>query len=88
LSDEDKRLWPLGLRSINTEIETIPDCENIVSGKHEGDDSAEFDRVCDLGLAMELAENPEKEKELSRYQRLRLRRLFRTFALSRPAPIS
>jgi hypothetical protein len=75
LSDEDARRWPLPLR-IKNETDTIPDCEDNVSGQHEGNDSAEFDHVCDMGLAMEVAKNPDKEKELSRYQRLRLRRLW------------
>jgi hypothetical protein len=76
LSDEDARRWPLPLRN-NKQTHTIPDCEDNVSVKHEGNDSAHFDRICDMSLAMEVAENPEKEKELSRYQRLRLRRLSR-----------
>ena len=79
LSDEDARRWPLPLRSTNKETETIPDCENIVSVKHGGNDSAEFGLICDMSLAAQVAANPEKEKELSRYQRLRLRRLSRIF---------
>jgi hypothetical protein len=76
LSDEEAQRWPLPLR-IKKETNTIPVREDNVSGQHEGNNSAEFDRICDLSLAMEVAENPEKEKELSRYQRLRLRRLSR-----------
>ena len=48
VSDEDARRWPLPLRSTNKETETIPDCENIVSGKHERKDSWVSDCICDM----------------------------------------
>ena len=76
VSDEDARRWPHPLRSTNKETETIPDCENIVSGKHEGNDYVD-DTISDMSLAMQVGDNPERE--LSRYERVRLRRLSRTF---------
>jgi hypothetical protein len=43
------------------------------SQKQEDDRSPEADRLTDLPLLAELMDHPEKEKELSRYEKLRLR---------------
>jgi hypothetical protein len=74
LSDEEARRWPLPLR-IKKETGTIPECEHNVSGKYEGNDSEDLDLI---RLLMEVWENPEKEKGLTRYQRLRMRRILGT----------
>jgi hypothetical protein len=63
--DEEARLWPLPLKATQ-------DFGDRRSQKREDNPSPETGRVDDLNLLLDLAENPEKEKELSRYEKLRL----------------
>jgi len=65
--DEGARFWPFPLRE---EAYSTED-----SQKQEDDLSPETDRLRDFGLFADLVEHPEKEKELSRYEKRRLRDL-------------
>jgi hypothetical protein len=64
---EEARFWPFPL------MEEAYSTED--SQKQEGDHSPEADRLTDLPLLAELMDHSEKEKELSRYEKLRLRDL-------------
>jgi len=70
VSDEDARRWPLPLDMMK-EAHTSGDFEDNRSQKDEDNPSPEGDPVADLALVLEVAENPEKE--LSRYEKVRLR---------------
>src|SRR5207253_2407057 len=76
VADEDARLWPLPLGMMK-EADTIPHCEDNRSQKDEDNPSPEHDLIEDIKLALDVAGNPSREKELSRYEKLRLRDLFR-----------
>jgi hypothetical protein len=65
--DEEARFWPFPLMEESYSTED--------SQKQEDDRSPEADRLTDLPLLAELMDHPEKEKELSRYEKLRLRDL-------------
>jgi hypothetical protein len=80
VSDEDARLWPLPLMN---KADTIADFEDNLSQKNDDNSSPTADLLEDMTLAMDLAENPEKEKELSRYEKHRLRDVFEYLALRR-----
>jgi hypothetical protein len=71
VSDEDARHWPVPLEMM--EEATSGDFEDNRSQKDEGNRSTNADFVEDLKLVLDVAANPEKEKELSRYEKLRLR---------------
>ena len=71
--DKDARLWPFPLGMMK-ETDRIPDFEENLSQKDEDNPSPEADLLEDLKLALDLAENPEKE--LSRYEKHRLRNRF------------
>lgn len=66
--DEETRSWPFPLTE---EAYSTND-----SQEQEHDLSPEADLLSDLPLFVGLMDHPEKEKELSRYEKLRLRRLF------------
>jgi hypothetical protein len=82
--DKDARLWlfPLGLTK---EADRGPDFEVNVSQEDEDNPSREAELVEDAELLLDLAENPEKERELSRYEKHRLRNLFEYLSLLRRA---
>jgi len=55
----------------------IPDDEpDFFQKEDELNSSPEVEHLADLGLILDLADDPEKEKELSRYQKLRLCKIF------------
>jgi hypothetical protein len=64
IPDEEARFWPFPL------MEQAYSTEH--SQKEEDDFSPEADPLTDLRLLFDLMEHPEKEKELSRYEKLRL----------------
>jgi hypothetical protein len=67
--DEEARFWPFSL------VEEAYSTED--SQKQEDDLSSEAGFLADLPLLCDLMDNPEKEKELSRYEKLRLRDLLK-----------
>jgi hypothetical protein len=67
--DEEARFWPFPL------MEEAYSTED--SQKQEDDLSPEAGFQADLPLLFDLMDNPEKEKELSRYEKLRLRDLLK-----------
>jgi hypothetical protein len=73
--DEEARFWPFPL------MEEAYSTED--SQKQEDDRSPEADLLTDLPLLAELMDHPEKEKELSRYEKLRLRDLLEDIGQSR-----
>jgi hypothetical protein len=76
--DKDARLWPFPL-GLTKEADRGPDFEENVSQEDEDNPSREAELVGDAELLLDLAEHPEKEKELSRYQKHRLRGLVEYF---------
>jgi hypothetical protein len=74
--DEEARLWPLPLKATQ-------DFEDRRSQKQEDSPSPETGPIEDLKLLLDLAENPEKERELSRYEKLRLRHLLEDLSSSK-----
>lgn len=76
VADEDARRWPLPLGMMK-EADTIPNCEDNCSQKDADNPSPEADLLEDMELCVDVAENPGREEELSRYEKLRLHALFR-----------
>jgi hypothetical protein len=68
LPDEDARPWRIRLDPTN-EADKNPDHDLSWNNKDSRDPDADLLELCFI-----LGENPEKEKELSRYQKLRLRK--------------
>jgi hypothetical protein len=86
VSDEDARLWPFPL-GVMKGANTIPDFEDNPSQAEQDDEdqpSPGADFLEDWTLVLDLEENPEKEKELSRYEKHRLRDLFERIAADAP----
>jgi hypothetical protein len=71
--------WPLPL-DLMKEIDRIPDIEEEPSQEDADDPSPEFERLEDMKLHLDLVANPEIAKELSRYERRRLLKLFASYA--------
>jgi hypothetical protein len=77
ISDEDARLWPFPLDRMK-EADPTPDFDDNLSQEDE-DEASAYEFLENLNLLLDLAEKPEKEKELSRYQKLRLRKHFERY---------
>jgi hypothetical protein len=67
---EHAQLWPLPLDTME-EVDTTEDFQDNSSQEDEGNHSPEADLLADLILVLDVAENPERE--LSRYEKVRLR---------------
>ena len=80
--DKDARRWPFPLR-MTKQTDRSADLEENLSQEDEKGPSPEAERSADLELAIDVAKHPEKERELSRYQNLRLRDLFEYLASRR-----
>ena len=80
--DKDARRWPFTLR-MTKQTDRSADPEENLSQEDEKGPSPEAERSADLELAIDVAKHPEKERELSRYQNLRLRDLFEYLASRR-----
>jgi hypothetical protein len=80
VSDEDVRQWPFPLGMMKPDsgsgAEDNPSREN---QDDKDEPSREADFVEDINLVLDLAENPDKEQELSRYEKHRLRDFFERF---------
>jgi hypothetical protein len=64
------QLWPLPLDAME-EVDTTDDFQDNSSQEDKGNHSPEADLLADLILVLDVAENPERE--LSRYEKVRLR---------------
>jgi hypothetical protein len=67
---EHAQQWPLPLDAIE-EVDTTEDFQDNSSQEDEGNHSPQADLLADLILVRDVAENPERE--LSRYEKVRLR---------------
>jgi hypothetical protein len=78
--------WPCPLRWMEA-ADSTPDVQDSPPQEEEVEDvvSPELKRAEVLELALDLAKNPEKDKELSRYDKIRLRSLFEEFERRRRA---
>ena len=76
--EKQARLWPLPL-DMTKPAKPPPDDENDTEVDLSSYTDAELDFLEDLRLAVDLAENPQMEKDLPRHQKLRLRNLFERF---------
>jgi hypothetical protein len=76
VSDEQAQLWPGRLISTK-KTDTVTDCKDKVIDKKKDIVPVDFDELYAMKLAMDLEDHPEKEKDLSRHEKLRLRRLFK-----------
>jgi len=77
--DKQARLWPIPL-NVTEQAKPPPDDGNEIEADSSAD--AYLDLLEDSKLALDLAENPQMENDLSRYRRLRLLRLFERFSNS------
>jgi hypothetical protein len=66
--DEEARFWPFPL---------MEEAYSTEDSQKQDDLSPEAGFLADLPLLCDLVDNPEKEKELSRYEKLRLRDLLK-----------
>jgi hypothetical protein len=74
VSDEDAQVWPFSLDMMK-EAASRAAKDNLSREDQDDEDepSPVADLVEDLKLALDVAENPDKVRELSRYEKLRLR---------------
>jgi hypothetical protein len=71
----EKPMFPFPL-DMNRKVAPVPgDTPDRFQKEYEFNSSPDGERMWDLGLVLDVAENPEKARELSRYQKLRLRKL-------------
>jgi hypothetical protein len=75
--DEEARFWPFPLTE---EAYSAEDSQKQEDDLSPDDLSPEAGFLADLPLLCDLMDNPEKEKELSRYEKLRLRNLLKDIA--------
>jgi hypothetical protein len=76
LSDSEAQLWPVQ-RNKTKKVEPVATSDNNLPPEQDDSPSPAFELLQDLKLCLDLAKNPEREKDLSRYEKVRLRNLFK-----------